>query len=128
TKAIKANAVAKICFMIVVRGSVSLPVRPAAIAISRFVLLSLLALLLLLTLLVLLQEFAIGINFDAPFLALFVYDGFVNSFALFRLLFDFLDLVGASFIFDCRLHRRGQIGHLDRLLVFLLGGKWRPSA
>src|SRR5204862_6976766 len=79
-------------------------------------------------LLVLLQELPVCINFDAPLLALFVYHGFVNGFTFLRLLLDLHDLVTASFIFDCRLHRRGQIGHLDSLLVFLLGGKDRRTS
>src|SRR5205809_3496866 len=54
-------------------------------------------------LLVLLYELAIGINFDAPLLALFVYHGFVNGFALFCLLLDLHYLVTASLFFDCRL-------------------------
>src|SRR6266481_4337617 len=112
--------------MIVLRGSASPPATPAAIAISPLVFLAFFFL--FFALFVLLQEFAVGIDFDAPLLAVFLYHGFENGFAFFRLLLDFLDLVAASFIFDCRLHRGGQIGHLDGLLVFLLGGKRRPSA
>src|SRR5437667_8262690 len=73
-------------------------------------------------LLVLLQELAVRINFDAPFLTLFVYDGFVNGLALFRLLLDLDDLVAASFVFNCRLHRAGQIGHFNGFL-FLFSGR-----
>src|SRR6266550_3505187 len=79
-------------------------------------------------LLILLQELAVRIDFDAPLLAFFVYDCFVNGFALFRLLLDLHDLVTASLVFDCRLHRSGQIGHLDGLLVFLLGGEDRRTS
>src|SRR5438132_13289432 len=86
---------------------------------SRLVLLAFLFL--FFALFVLLQELAICINFDAPLLALFVYHGFVNGFALFRLLLDFHDLVTASLVLDCRLHRGGQIGHFDGLLFFFGG-------
>src|SRR5438552_15863220 len=72
-------------------------------------------------LLVFLYELAIGINFDAPLLALFVYHGFVNGFALFCLLLDLHDLVTASLIFDCRLRRLGQARHLNGLLFFFCG-------
>src|SRR5207245_10393025 len=101
---------------------------PAAISISLLIFPALLASLLLLALFVLLQEFAVGIDFDAPLLAVFVYHGFVNSFAFFRLLLDFLDLVAASFILNCLLHRLGQAGHLNALFFFLLCRNRRPSA
>src|SRR5438552_5304001 len=50
-------------------------------------------------LLVLLQELPVCINFDAPLLAIFVYDSFVNGLTFFCLLLDLHDLVGASFVF-----------------------------
>src|SRR5438477_8443949 len=83
---------------------------------------------LLLALLVLLQELAVRIDFNAPLCAFFVHDGFVNGFALFRLLLDLDDLAGASFVFNCRLHRSGQIGHLNGLLIFFLCISRRPGA
>src|SRR4029077_16430147 len=50
---------------------------------------------LLLALLVLLQELAVRIDFDAPLCPFFVHHGFVNGFALFRLLLDLDDLAAA---------------------------------
>src|SRR5438552_3700639 len=112
--------------MIVLRGSASPPAKPAAIAISPLVFLAFSFL--FFALFVLLQEFAVGIDFDAPLLAVFLYHGFENGFAFFRLLLDFLDLVGASFILNCLLHRLGQAGHLNDLFFFFLCRKRRPSA
>src|SRR5437667_5273102 len=86
---------------------------------SRLVLLAFLFL--FFALLVLLQELSFRIHFDAPLLAVFVYHGFVNGFALFCLLLDLDDLVTASFIFDCRLHHGWQVGPLNGLLFLHCG-------
>jgi hypothetical protein len=58
-----------------------------------------LAVFLFLALLVLFQEFPLLVDLDAPFLAAFIHNGFVDGFALFLLLLDPRDLAGASFIF-----------------------------
>src|SRR5947199_3574861 len=55
-------------------------------------------------LLVLLYELAVGIHFDAPLLALFVYHGFVNGFALFGLLLNLHDLVCRLLLVKKNLH------------------------
>src|SRR5260370_36986080 len=90
----------------------------ATISISPLIVLAFIFL--LLAFLVLLQELALFVHLNTPFLAVSIHDRFIDDFAVLHLFLDLLDRVGTSFIFDWRLHRGGQIGQLNGLFDFFL--------